>query len=652
MGSLSASVSSLLSALNIGAPKPAETGTSSGGAVDNFSSLLAIGNDAQTVRANTSEAANNNARPVKQPLGEKPETVSQLSDSRDDSPPKQEALPKEESTPREQESSPRKERSEAKEQAEAPANTASPRSERKSDAVQEGSPQPENAAPVTQETVAPAEVAPQEEPKDDTNDVVAAVDELYVLLLSIMRALGITPPEGAQPKVEGETLGNKEGGIALAAIGNVSEAATGQPQAAKAAEPLLPTNIPAATLNTDIELPIPLLEKIAQIHQAAQLIDDALASASIAATTASALPAASDATTTTPTSENAVFGALQALANKLAARNTPQAGVPVTAPEVQEISPAPELIKSGSQITSLLHRLAALFQAPARAPQENTPEEVKSVQAPLTSIAQGSPALSASGQQIAAQAATAPQTEPAATKGQEEIPAPLPAVAEAKINPATVTQPTIAAVASSTSVQAAAGRTGGESPQSGGGNSGQNAPSQSSAPAAATGQAQNASSAYKSDFARTLEQTQKNPVIEQVAFHIRTAKATGNSRISIQLNPHELGKVDVRIHIGDGGKTHVSITAESKNTLEILQRDAQGLARALSDAGLQTDAGSLSFNLRGGDQQQAGNGQEEGRSHGLQLYQKTQPEDDAEQALNTLSKSYVVNLADGLDIKI
>src|SRR3546814_824286 len=48
-----------------------------------------------------------------------------------------------------------------------------------------------------------------------------------------------------------------------------------------------------------------------------------------------------------------------------------------------------------------------------------------------------------------------------------------------------------------------------------------------------------------------------------------------------------------------------------RSTLDLLQRDARGLERALQEAGVKTDSGSLSFNLRGQGQnheQQAGNG--------------------------------------------
>ena len=45
------------------------------------------------------------------------------------------------------------------------------------------------------------------------------------------------------------------------------------------------------------------------------------------------------------------------------------------------------------------------------------------------------------------------------------------------------------------------------------------------------------------------------------------------------------------------------VSIERPETFELLQRDARGLEKALQDAGLKTDSGSLSFNLKGEEEQ-------------------------------------------------
>ena len=86
--------------------------------------------------------------------------------------------------------------------------------------------------------------------------------------------------------------------------------------------------------------------------------------------------------------------------------------------------------------------------------------------------------------------------------------------------------------------------------------------------------------------------------------------AAGQSRISITLHPAELGQIDVKLNIGNDGAVKAIISIERPETFELLQRDARGLEKALQDAGLKTDSGSLSFNLKGEPEQDAAAGRE------------------------------------------
>jgi len=148
-------------------------------------------------------------------------------------------------------------------------------------------------------------------------------------------------------------------------------------------------------------------------------------------------------------------------------------------------------------------------------------------------------------------------------------------------------------------------------------------------------------------FARILNQVSQSNVLDQVQFQVKTALSDGSSKISIQLNPPELGKVDVKFDVSaDGKTTGITVTADNQNTLNLLKQDTQGLTRALNDAGLTTDSGSLNFSLSGGQQNQT-----QGSSQQAAVtYQQAQPEEDP--TINAISRSYVVNLAEGLDITI
>ncbi|MEE8246864.1 MAG: flagellar hook-length control protein FliK, partial [Alphaproteobacteria bacterium] len=99
---------------------------------------------------------------------------------------------------------------------------------------------------------------------------------------------------------------------------------------------------------------------------------------------------------------------------------------------------------------------------------------------------------------------------------------------------------------------------------------------------------------------------------EQVAVRISRAVASGLDRIVIRLQPADLGRVEVKLEVAPAGRTVVTVWADKPETLDLLQRDARSLERALEQAGLRTDSESLSFNLRGqsGGSRQAADGRE------------------------------------------
>ena len=80
--------------------------------------------------------------------------------------------------------------------------------------------------------------------------------------------------------------------------------------------------------------------------------------------------------------------------------------------------------------------------------------------------------------------------------------------------------------------------------------------------------------------------------------------SAGNDKISIQLKPADLGRVDVQMEVGHDGRVTAVVTADNKQTLDLLQKDSKQLQEALQQAGLQADDDSLDFNLREQDDDQ------------------------------------------------
>ena len=108
-------------------------------------------------------------------------------------------------------------------------------------------------------------------------------------------------------------------------------------------------------------------------------------------------------------------------------------------------------------------------------------------------------------------------------------------------------------------------------------------------------------------------QTLPTPATEQVKVKLVKAAHGGLDKIKIQLNPSELGKVEVRLEFGSDGGVRGTVIVDKPETMDLLQRDAKQLERALHDAGFKTGGDSLDFQMRGGgtnerQQQHAGSG--------------------------------------------
>ena len=100
------------------------------------------------------------------------------------------------------------------------------------------------------------------------------------------------------------------------------------------------------------------------------------------------------------------------------------------------------------------------------------------------------------------------------------------------------------------------------------------------------------------------QQPQAPEPADQVAVEINKQAKDGVDTIKVQMKPKELGAIEVKLEVAQDGTVKATVTADNKDTLAMLQKDAPTLVKALSDAGLQADSNSLDFNLRGDPQNQ------------------------------------------------
>ena len=111
--------------------------------------------------------------------------------------------------------------------------------------------------------------------------------------------------------------------------------------------------------------------------------------------------------------------------------------------------------------------------------------------------------------------------------------------------------------------------------------------------------------------ANTQTASVPTPNTDALAVSIAARSLSGSKQFDIRLDPPELGRVEVRLSIDASGKTQAHMTADQPRTLELLQKDAPTLTRALRDAGLDVSQSGLNFSLKG-------QGQHPGQNNGGQ----------------------------------
>ena len=86
--------------------------------------------------------------------------------------------------------------------------------------------------------------------------------------------------------------------------------------------------------------------------------------------------------------------------------------------------------------------------------------------------------------------------------------------------------------------------------------------------------------------------------LPHIAFEIASQFRQGASHFQVRLDPPEMGKIDVRMDVDKAGNLNARLTVERSETLDLLQRDARALERALSQAGLDGARTNLEFSLK------------------------------------------------------
>lgn len=117
-------------------------------------------------------------------------------------------------------------------------------------------------------------------------------------------------------------------------------------------------------------------------------------------------------------------------------------------------------------------------------------------------------------------------------------------------------------------------------------------------PAGATGTAAPLQSMAAHEPNDTIITTRAEDMVRDLAYGIARDFKAGNRWLDIRLDPAELGRIDVRLAVDSKGHLQAVIAADNPATHDLLRRESGALVRALQHVGVQTDQGSLQFELR------------------------------------------------------
>ena len=151
-----------------------------------------------------------------------------------------------------------------------------------------------------------------------------------------------------------------------------------------------------------------------------------------------------------------------------------------------------------------------------------------------------------------------------------------------------------------------------------------------------------------SDAAKTVKVAHGATPGDQVGVTIKQAVNAGQDRIIVQLDPADLGRVEIKMEVQDG-RAHVVVTADSKDTLELLQRDARQLERSLQEAGIEADANEMEFNLQ--QESQRGDEESEQAQHATRAYDGAAQVEEEMQYMDAMTGYYTLTVSNGLDIQ-
>lgn len=135
-------------------------------------------------------------------------------------------------------------------------------------------------------------------------------------------------------------------------------------------------------------------------------------------------------------------------------------------------------------------------------------------------------------------------------------------------------------------------------------------------------------SSIKGTKVATLTTLDKLNALNQIKEQLKQSLQKGETHLKIQLKPHEMGKVDIKLDISREGLVTAAFKAENRETLETLTRHAIDFQNIFNEAGLQADSQGMNFSMSRGNR-------DEQNSFGEMLAAEAIPELEEVKAINS-----------------
>ena len=100
------------------------------------------------------------------------------------------------------------------------------------------------------------------------------------------------------------------------------------------------------------------------------------------------------------------------------------------------------------------------------------------------------------------------------------------------------------------------------------------------------------------NYMNSASSSQASQTTQMLNIQLQSNISAGMNSMTLQLEPAELGKMNVKLSFTKDGTVKAHMTVDKPETLALLQKDSSHLQRALQQSGLTTDENSLSFDLR------------------------------------------------------